>query len=124
MAVRRVVVRTDEQGVWTATCAGLNETGGVRDTSELFVVPSLVGGFITVACSGNFDTSAAVQLQGSIDGGSTWISIGQATAGNPIFTRVWRTPLMRFAVTADGAGDASSITAVLTVGRRQKTPRR
>lgn len=119
MATRPVVARTDEMGQYTVTCANLEENGGVRDVSQGFVVPRDVNS-MGIAAIGNFDTSVTITLQFSIDAGASWQDCpdtNSLAAGTPATSVFFRAPLYRFAVTADGAADASNLTAVLACGR-------
>jgi len=122
MAVRAAKMQKLENGQLVVTWTGLNETDGVFDSGAPVTVGGVEG--LTAQFSGNFDTSVTGLLEGSNDG-VVWAplkdvagaNIAAITAASALTTLplIGSRPLfMRPNLAVAGAGDASSITCILS----------
>ena len=118
MAVRAAKMVKTEHGYVVVTWEQLEENAGTKDTGAPVVVGPVDG--LTVQATGNFDTDAVVQMQGS-NNGTDWFSIGSGTLTAAALVRtISERPLyIRPAITVDGAADASDIDIIMVGTRRR-----
>jgi len=113
MAVRIPTDVKTDNGMWVVTWLSLEENGGVKDSGRAVSPPAMLDLWATA--TGNFDTSATIQMQGSNDL-TNWFSIGAGTlaVATPARQITERPRYIRPLVAADGAADASAIDVILS----------